>query len=672
MNSYHLERNIVGMRIGLIADLAKINLDQWLSTYALYLSLKSMGHLPIVINHPDTEDGIDIARLSENGQFSYDIFTVVEGASVLTNGWGVYQLADTYLTTDSIIYKKLNRKEEGYYPLQQIIGARLLIPQKEYHGLAKRISIKKNFILIYLSVMTEERSSFINDIVQERQVRVVANIKRTNIQGEVTYMEDSIREFLYFLRHSEFVITDNSTGAEMALLYEKPFLVLNEQEKVHLNLNFLSELKQENHVINSLSSYDKTMSYEINDKKELKKLMKLFREKEFEKLKVMVNRTKDQEYVDCPTDILKSECCGCSACMEVCPTNAITMVPDEEGFIYPVVDREKCIDCMLCKKSCVKRDDPQTVEYVSIKTYPVVLAVVNKSLEIRMGSSSGGVFPELARYAIEERNGYVVGVKFDEQMRAVSDIAHTMEEVRPFYGAKYVKSEFSHVFKPIKELLNAGEFVLYSALPCEAASLRAYLRKDYENLVICEVLCHAGPSPKVFAKYIDYINSKFGSKVTNVKFRDKRKGWVAVDNTLVFEFTDREPLVVNARKNNYYRNFIKDVIVRPSCADCAYVYDKRVGDITMGDFWGVQYHYPHLFDNKGTSILMLNNEKGALIWDKIKERFRIEISDLKTAFQYNHKHPIKLTESRKEFFSKFDQEPINELLENFNDLKKVK
>lgn len=255
-------------------------------------------------------------------------------------------------------------------------------------------------------------------------------------------------------------------------------------------------------------------------------------------------------------------------------------------------------------------------------------------------------------------------------MQVVSAIADNLEDCQAFYGAKYAKSDFSGVFPKIKELLNEGKFVLYSGLPCEAAALKAYLRKPYENLLISEILCHASPSPKVFRKYVEYLGNKFNSEVTNFRFRDKSAGWLAQNNSIVVEFKDREPLKVNARRNNYYRSFAKDIIARPGCGNCSFVYKNRVGDITMGDFWGIQHSDPEMFDNKGTSVLMINTNKGEEAWKSISENFIYKESDLKTAFKYNHKKPIVIKDDRNEFFKKLDKEEINSLLESYNDLKK--
>ncbi len=659
------------MKIGIVADLNSMNLDAWLSTYALQEALKEMEHMTVVIHHsfPNKEE----EKLGAK-EIAYEFYTVVEGSSQLNEDTGYYKLFDVYLVADEKIWqnvKDANLKE--YYPIHYLRDSVLLIQQKSYHHLAKRKLINEDFLLSYYERPTGEKLEFLNYLAEEKKLKLVVNeMADMNFSSLRSYTDQDIKEFLSYLRHAKIVVTDSGFIAFMALLYEKPFLLVSEKTQEVLAAGILMELGLSNLMVSDLSVkdisyYDTLLSTYEKDQKEYRKRIRANREEHKKKVRHLLRSSGYEMYVDCPTDIKKIECCGCTACREVCPYNAIEMKSDEEGFIYPVVDHNKCVKCMLCKKICVKRENPQTISYA--KSYPVVYAVNNKKLKVRTNSSSGGIFPELVQYVIEELKGYVVGVKYDQDMNAVSSIAHTMEEAKEFYGAKYTKSDFTGMFRKVKKLLDKGETVLFSSLPCEAAGLRAFLRKSYDNLIVSEVLCHAGPSPLVFRRYVQYLESRFKSKVKKVNFRDKSKGWLALDNTMVVEFTNRGPLRVRARRNNYYRSFIKDNIARPACSQCSFVYTNRVGDLTMGDFWGIQYAKPDMFDNKGTSILMINTKLGEDIWNKISYRFEFEESNLEEAFRYNHKKPIKLTEKRSEFFERFEKEEVNSLLQEFNDLK---
>ena len=281
------------------------------------------------------------------------------------------------------------------------------------------------------------------------------------------------------------------------------------------------------------------------------------------------------------------------------------------------------------------------------------------------------MFPGFARHIIEDKHGYVAGAKYDEDMNVVSDVGSTMEEVKAFYGSKYCKSLLDGSFKRIKELLDQGEYVLFSGLPCECSGLRSFLKKEYEKLYVCEIICHAAPSAKVFKAYVNYLEKKFGSKVTHVTFRQKKNGWQAHQTSMVVEFKDREPLRVVNRTNNYYRVFANDYIARESCNSCRFTHLNRAGDITIGDFWGIQDIHPEMFDNQGVSFVLINNEHGMELWDMVKEDYNWIESSVDQVFKKNHSEPISYKIDRDEFFHRFEKgEPINDLLEAFNDLKR--
>lgn len=595
-------------------------------------------------------------------------FTICEGELDTEQGAGTLKSMDYNLVYKKKLYDELTKLDyidkKCLFYMKDIA---VLADQNRLKELAVKEQQDSKFILVDMKYMIKEKKEFIKKLAKERNCRIIHNAMETIMTKTIaTYQRYELNRFIGYALSAELIITDTYAGAFVSAAFEKEFICFSNGDKEKNAL--LRQLKLENHLITGLEEYQGEKTFHFHNKPAYRRAIQILRDERMRELKNILHVNDMNAKVNCPTDILKSECCGCSACALVCPKDAITMKEDFEGFLYPVVNHDKCIDCNLCVKACVKRENPQTVAYE--ESYPHVKAVMNNMEEVRLNSSSGGIFPELVKYAINEKHGVVVGVRYNEKMQAVADIADNLEDCKAFYGAKYVKSNFSGVFGKIKELLNEGKFVLYSGLPCEAASLKAYLRKPYENLLICEILCHASPSPKAFRMYIRYLNRKYKSTVTNIRFRDKRKGWLALDNTLVVEFADREPLVVNARKNNYYRCFSKDIISRPGCADCSFTYNNRVGDITMGDFWGIQHVEPELFDNKGTSVLMINTPKGEQVWNQISSQFKTKDFDIVTAFKYNHKKPIQIKEERNEFFQAIDKEKINQLLEKYNDLKK--
>ncbi|WP_066715279.1 Coenzyme F420 hydrogenase/dehydrogenase, beta subunit C-terminal domain [Clostridium sp. Marseille-P299] len=681
------------MKVGIITDVKNMGREALIQTWALHKIIKEFEAVPVVVNHrleevkkevqPEQKTGIanrfkGIFAKTENTkveevvtkqtpEFIVSRFSLVEGNQEGKEDLGVYQHLDYYLTHEKKVWEALENGPIDAYPGVFFVNdAGVLINQKIYHELAIKPKLIQKYLFVDIEKMNTKTRDFIEKIAKEKGLAIVHNDAENKINKTVaTYKDDEVETYIGYVWNAELVITDTMAGTLMAALHEKNFVTISDNPEI---VNLLKQLKLSNHLLANVEAYQGESNFLLHNKPAFRKAVQEYRTSIIEDLKSKLHLDESSAMVDCPTNILKSECCGCSACKEVCPKDAITMKEDVEGFLYPVVDKDKCINCNLCAKVCVKKENPQTVAYE--ENYPKILAAMNKDEEVRLGSSSGAIFPELVKYAINEKHGYVVGVKYDDKMQVVSDIADNLEDCKAFYGAKYAKSDFSGVFPRIKELLNKGEFVLYSGLPCEAAALKAYLRKPYENLLICEILCHASPSPKVFRKYVEYLGNKFNSEVTNFRFRDKSVGWLAQHNSIVVEFKNRDPLKVNARRNNYYRSFAKDIIARPGCGKCSFVYKNRVGDITMGDFWGIQHSDPTMYDNKGTSVLMVNTSKGEEVWNFISDNFIYKESDLVTAFKYNHKKPIVIKDERHEFFKKIEKVEINALLESYNDLKK--
>lgn len=292
----------------------------------------------------------------------------------------------------------------------------------------------------------------------------------------------------------------------------------------------------------------------------------------------------------------KSECCGCEACGQVCPRRCIDFSADGEGFLYPKVNLELCVNCGLCERVCpvVNQVDPVLPRSV--------FAAKSKLLSERMASSSGGIFPLLAKNAIA-RGVVVFGAAFDENLKVCHSHAETEEQLRVFSGSKYAQSRIGDSFRLAASFLKAGRFVLFSGTPCQISGLRKFLGKDPENLLAVEVVCHGAPSPKVFGDYISSVPS-----VKTISFRDKSTGWKKY--SVRIESADGTTLRQPMRDNPYMQGFLKDLYLRPSCHACPAREGKSGADIILGDFWGVGNYYSEFDDDKGVSLVIVNSEKG--------------------------------------------------------------
>lgn len=347
----------------------------------------------------------------------------------------------------------------------------------------------------------------------------------------------------------------------------------------------------------------------------------------------------------------KTFCCGCSACAMKCPKHCITMQIDSEGFLYPVVNEADCIDCGLCEKVCHELHPYDERKPLN------VYAAINKDEQVRMNSSSGGIFYLLAENTISE-GGVVFGARFDEDWQVLIDYAETMEGVKPFMGSKYVQARTGSAYKDAETFLKQGRKVLFSGTPCQIAGLHHYLRKEYENLTTVDFVCHGVPSPKVWGCYLDEVVKAGKQAINDVKFRNKRNGWKKFNFVLSYKQEEQSYSLCSwHQKNHYMRAVLSDMILRPSCHDCRAKQGCSHSDITIADFWGINVEMPEMDDDKGTGLVLVNTAKGrqALDWSKIN---KME-SSIEVASKYNgglssltKPHP-----KRTEFFATLDASP---------------
>ena len=353
----------------------------------------------------------------------------------------------------------------------------------------------------------------------------------------------------------------------------------------------------------------------------------------------------------------KALCCGCGACEQICKKKCIQMVADEEGFLYPQVDIENCTSCNACQKVCPLFND--NVRDSEKKDLPYTVGGWHKHDEIRYDSSSGGAFTLFAEYILRE-GGTVVGCGFDKDMHAVHMLVNTEDELSKIRGAKYVQSCIGHSYINIKECLRKGRKVLFVGTPCQAAGLYSFIGEQYrESLFIIDFICHGVPSPKIFNEFILAEQEKHGCKLIIHRFRNKDYGWnqtgLQLGSYSVFEngaSVRRFP----AMADPFMNGFLGDIYLRPSCYNCKFkAIPKNYADITIADFWGVNKIDKELNDKKGTSLVLINTEKGKSIWEQVKENFYYHEVDLKGAVKKNSPllKSAKISPDRRKFFEDY-------------------
>lgn len=326
----------------------------------------------------------------------------------------------------------------------------------------------------------------------------------------------------------------------------------------------------------------------------------------------MINKEKSIAGLD------TKKCLSCRSCFLTCPKNAIEMRENREGFFYPIIN-EKCINCGLCVTHCPILT-PNKKPFFGQRIFCLIL----KNEELLRKSSSGGVFAGIANYILSE-NGVVYGCAYDENFNANIIGITNVADLYKLQGSKYVASNTNVTYKQVKENLEIGKKVLYCGSPCQIAGLKAFLGKDYENLYTLDLICHGTPSQKLFSKYIEWLGKKFGGKIIYYGFRDKDiSGWscggIAIAKT--------KTKTIEGNCDPYYASFLRGETYKESCYSCKFANMERVGDITIGDFWGVNKYYPNVDKKKGVSCCLINTKNGDELFESVKEYFEFfEISE---------------------------------------------
>lgn len=360
----------------------------------------------------------------------------------------------------------------------------------------------------------------------------------------------------------------------------------------------------------------------------------------------------------------KSKCCGCCACVDVCAHYAITLKTDIEGFWYPEVDKDKCVDCGLCEKVCpelhildLKKNDFEKPAHT--------IAAINKNMSVRWDSTSGGAFSALAD-VMYVQGGYVSGAVYNDDFSVSNYISNNQEDLKRLRSSKYLQSKAEGLYKLIKDLLCNGEKVLACGTPCQMAALRSFLRKDYDNLIIVDFICRGVNSPKVYRKYLDSLERKYGGKVVYVKAKNKELGWRNLTRKVVF---DNGKVYYGVRMDDdFRRGYHTNVFCRPSCYHCQYKGFPRMADITIADYWGIENVDKNLDNNIGTSMILLNSKKGIEYFEQAKDKFEWKETRFESILPGNIalRKPIEPAKiDRKAFFEDLDNGTFDDVVKKY-------
>lgn len=366
----------------------------------------------------------------------------------------------------------------------------------------------------------------------------------------------------------------------------------------------------------------------------------------------------------------KTECTGCNACVDICPPKAISLDTDTEGFWYPTINYNTCTECELCDQICpvlnidkIKKNDFKK---------PLCYAAIHNKLEVRFDSTSGGLFSALAEatYAV---GGYVGGAIYNKDFSVSHYLSNNTQDIVKLRSSKYLQSDASNLYSNIKKLLKTDQTILVCGTPCQIAGVKSYVGKNTKNLITVDFICRGVNSPKMFRKYLDWIETKNNSKVETVKFKNKEYGWRNLTTKLTFE--NGKSYYDTKDKSLFMQSYLREnAFCRPSCYECKFKGFPRIADITLGDFWGIEKYHPQLDNDLGTSMILLNSQKGIDYFNQIRNKITYKELDLKYVFKGNVslEKSIPLPKTRQNWFREIDNLNFEQIVKrNLKKRKKI-
>ena len=359
--------------------------------------------------------------------------------------------------------------------------------------------------------------------------------------------------------------------------------------------------------------------------------------------------------------INKEECCGCSACLNICSKHAINMIQDKKGYLYPKINHDLCINCRLCEQVCPLKNKLETNEFKKIEKKKK-----NKDRHERENSSSGGIFIEIAKYILNV-DGVVYGVELTDDFQVRHGRATKLEDIRKFQGSKYVQSDKGDIFYKVQKDLTEGKKVLFTGTPCEISGLKKFLRKKYDNLYTLDLICHGVPSRELLNTFLKGKVKLYSSPIKNLKFRDKKFGWRNQEISIEFENGKKyhAPIWVD----NFYRLFTNNYILRDSCYSCRFSNLERQGDITIGDFWNLKNVDDNFEDELGVSSIIINSKNGENLFKIVQDKFEVIECSLNDINQNNLNNPSAKPTNYEEFQNTINEKGFEYCLKKYGSMK---
>lgn len=525
-----------------------------------------------------------------------------------------------------------------------VVDPTMLLTPKEWIELAKGESERHPYLLMYQLSFSNRMIDYAKALAKKYDLKIICLPFPMGkpMKAKLNFTAGPT-EFLALFKNASYILTNSFHGTVFSVLFKKQFYVEVSQgiSKVSSRItDFLDMVGLSNHLLSDVSE----VAYLESDYD--------FAHQQIEKQRKISLEYLDNMITDSKKRIIlfekKEECMGCTACSQICPTGAIEMRPDKEGFIYPEINEENCILCNKCIAVC-----PLTKEIDAEDFSQEYYAAYHKKEDILKDSSSGGVFTVLSDEVLSQQ-GVVYGVLYDEKFSVVHSRATSPEERNAMRGSKYTESRRNNLFLSVAKDLQNGLFILFSGTPCQCAGLKSYLKMskiDKSNLLLCDFECHGVFSPLIYEEYKDFLESTFDGILTDFAFREKKKGWrnsqlkVHIDNNDVSEICDDKYSVMNLYRGLTY--------ARPSCFECHFTSYTRASDITMADFWNISETQPDFNNQMGVSRVLVNTQKGKKLFAHIENQMELRKSNKEACWQPHLEYSAVRPNNRDNFWKEY-------------------
>lgn len=537
----------------------------------------------------------------------------------------------------------------------------LLLEKDEWHELAVKPEVSTHYILCYILYRPKWLNSWLKQLhkVTGKQIVVISSSAYRNVYHNKMVRDAGPKEMLGWIQNADFVISSSFHGVALSIANHKPFYaVLNPSAPARIS-NLLRTFNLSNRIIEESSALDlKDIDFE-----NVEKIRITEQKKSIDYLKFLISKPEKTEVTGLKkkdnlketVDLIGDKCTGCTVCKDICPVSAINLKENDEGFKYPVINKDKCISCGKCLSKCHVINTT-----VNSKENCVAFWGWHKDEKIREQSTSGGAFSALADFVLQQRD-VVIGAYYDSDTKRVVHGSSDEVNIEKFRRSKYVESDMSDSIEKIDLSLRAGKYVLFCGTPCQCAGVRS--RFGYhEKLILCDFFCHGVPSPKVFRDFLEYKERRMHDRIKDYQFRTKDFGWSQYGHSTIYESGNKQKTVGRC-EFFYTASMLDNLFLRKSCYTCdRNVY--HVSDFTIGDFWGINNYDSRLNDNKGISIIITNTEQGATLLSEIKDAMEIYPLEkhyieyafrVKTADKQNEKRDLAFEEYNRIGIDKYIQ-----------------